>query len=441
MSPPGRKITWWRVAALVAMIAVPITGSRAGLLALVVVAVLMVPPGRVRTVAVVAAIALATGVVTVRFVTAPDVLAWHRPQIWRAVAATWVDRPLTGVSPGALADAVRPHRPEHRDFVGRRQMVPAYAESTPLAVLVQTGVVGLVLFAAALWLAVRDGRRSRTAVSRPAVAALSSAGTIALFHDLLTADPVLWWWAALAGATWAIGVPTSTPVETPTGARRQWLGAAAAGWLVLWGLVQPTVARTRYLEAPPTTATVEGWQRAEPWDDAPLRRRLSVLLGLPRWTWPQAAEALSMASRAVTIHRGSAVAWGDLGRVRARIATELGDQASVAEARHALERSGRLDPWVPWTWLEWARLERAAGRTDTASALVARALEAEPATVRAWLFQARLELDRGRPEAARQAFDTVVELVSRRGDPNLSPYEHQLLAADPAELAAIEGSL
>jgi Tfp pilus assembly protein PilF len=88
-----------------------------------------------------------------------------------------------------------------------------------------------------------------------------------------------------------------------------------------------------------------------------------------------------------------------------------------------------------------ARLERATGRIDAARSLVSRALEAEPATVRAWLFAARLELDRGRPEAARRAFDTAVELLSGRGDPNLSVYERQLLAADPAEVAEIESSL
>jgi cytochrome c-type biogenesis protein CcmH/NrfG len=318
-------------------------------------------------------------------------------------------------------------------------MVPGYAESTPLAVLVQTGLVGLGVLAAACGVAIRDRRRSLRPVSRPNAAAIAAGVTVALFHDLLTADPVLVWWAALAGA--AAAVSSDAPRAPETGDRRWPVWAAAAAWIVLWGVVQPSWARARFGDDPPTTGTVERWQRAEPWDDVPLRRRVSALLGEPTWRWRDAAEALATAERAVTVHPGSAAVWSDLGRVRTRIATELGDPTSVGEARRALERATRLDPWVPWTWLEMARLERATGRIDAARSLVSRALEAEPATVRAWLFAARLELDRGRPEAARRAFDTAVELLSGRGDPNLSVYERQLLAADPAEVAEIESSL
>ncbi len=419
----------------------PATGSRAGLLAVVAVVVVLVPRPRARVATGLVVLALASAVVGVRFIRSPDVLAWHRPAIWRAVVATWAERPMTGVSPGALADAIRPHRPEHPEFVGRRQMVPAYAESTPLAVLVQTGVVGFALLTIAGVLAVRGRPRLEGRLGRSATAVAAAAGTLALFHDLLTADPVLWWWAVMSGALLATaGAESRAPADTGFG-WTSWAWAGVAGWLVLWGVVQPAWARARWQTEPPTTNTVEGWQRAEPWDDEPLHRRLSELLGSPGWGWPQAAEALATAERAVTIHRGSAVAWANLGRVRARIASELGDPSSVAAARRALERSCRLDPWVPWTWLEWARLERAVGRTDTARSLVDRALAAEPATVRAWLFAARIELDRGRPEAARRAFDTAAELVARRGDPNLSAYEDQLLAAGPDELRAIESGL
>jgi Tfp pilus assembly protein PilF len=102
---------------------------------------------------------------------------------------------------------------------------------------------------------------------------------------------------------------------------------------------------------------------------------------------------------------------------------------SVDGAREGFARAVRLEPHQPWSFLEWARFERNLGNADDAVKLVRRALDEEPHTVRARLFLARLELDRGAVEAAREAYEAALDSARFGTRLDLNAYERELLGA------------
>ena len=428
---PRLRLAW---AGLVAA-GLVLTGSRAGFLALVVMAAVVLPRGRLRTVGTAAAGALALAVLVWRFISQPDLLAWHRMAIWQAVLEIWARRPVTGVGPGSLVEAAGVERILHPGQVGRYQFVVSYAESTPLAVLVQLGLVGLGLavVAAVLWLL---AVRSAGALDQPAVrAALAGAAVFALFHDLLTADPVLWWWAVLAGAVERpLGAGTEGAATERASAGVRWLLGLAMAWLTAWGLLAPAHARVLWRGSPATADAVERVLRVEPWfDEAPAGRVVELLAATDRWSWTDAAEALHWAEVARRTHPGLARRWADVGRVRIRIVTDLGGtKHDVEAAESALGRACALDPHLPWTWLERARLARVTGEHEAAIGFARRALDEEPNTVRGWLLLARLEAELGRTQAARLALSEAEHRLDLVNRPGLTDYERELLSPSGA---------
>ena len=425
----GRRRWRWAAGAVIAL-GLLLTGSRAGLLAVLAAGAVILPRGRPRFLGLLTGTFGVTAVLIWRFVNQPDILAWFRPAIWFAVLRLWVAHPLAGVGPGGLVDAVGVERLLHADHIGQRQFLIAYAESSPLAVLVQTGLVGLFIIVGALglwwW-----GVRSRGGLSRPLAATLAAMAVIGAFHDLLTADIVLWWWALALGFLEARAAPRAVAVGSP----HDGLGLRAGrglmlSFVVLWGLVQPAWARWLWRSEGPETALVVRTTRAEPWYDAPLEWRARDLLRNDLWSWYTAAEAVAVSERAVRIHPGAARIWSVNAMVHARVVADFGPWPdSVEDARKAFARAVELEPHQPWALLEWARHERNLGLTDDAVELVRRALDEEPHTVRALLFLARLELDRGNTVAAREAFGTALESARLRANPSLNAYERELLSA------------
>ncbi len=428
----------WRWTWLVLMtVGVVLTGSRAGLLALVVVVGILLPKGRLRLAGVLVGFSVVSGVLAWRFVSQPDVLAWHRISIWWAVLKIWLARPLTGVGPGGLVEAAGTARIFHGDEIGHYQFVIGYAESSPLAILVQLGLVGavLALLIGCAWF--YNAKQAGRLGSRSTTAYLSSIVVLSLFHDLLTIDPVLWWWAVLVGCL--VGRSDAGGAVSSNGQRRFGNRAAAVvvlSWLTAWGLLTPSYARLLWSHGESRTEDVVRALRAEPWfSTAPAQRAQLLLQDPSSWDWSIAGEALQWAQAAVRTQPGLARRWADLGRVHLRIITDLGGtEHDVQAARLALERACDLDPCVPWNWLELARLEWRLGNLESASRLIRTALDSEPNTVRGWLFLGRIELARGRLNEAGHALREAERALDLADRPSLSEYERELLFAPTSEL-------
>ncbi len=423
--------------------AVVVTGSRAGLLAAVVVVGVLLPRGRIRLAGVVAGTSVALGALAWRFISQPDLLAWHRVSIWWTVVKIWATRPLTGVGPGCLVEAAGAERILHPEQVGRYQFVISFSESTPLAILVQAGAVGLVLAALASgswWFCARkSGALESTALG----AGLASIVTLSLFHDFLTVDPVLWWWAVVLGC---LEGPPRQPIEATGPAPPMGVRAAvslAVVWLTAWGMTAPALARWMCSGVSVTKTLVERTLRVEPWYPEPAAHRVRGLLAQEDpWTWETAAEALHWARTATRVHPGLAQRWVAMAQVHTRVLTDLGGtDHDTQAARRALERACELDPHLPWHWLERARVERILGSQDGAVRFVGRALDEEPNTVRAWLMLSRLELEQGRVESAREALAEAsarATLIDRHG---LTDYERELLASPRSQLESLRREL
>jgi hypothetical protein len=429
---------------LLAAVGVVGTGSRAGLLALVVVVGLLLPRGRLRVVGMIVAVIVAGLLLAWRFAVRPDALAWHRVEIWRALWPLVAGAPLTGVGPGWLEEATGAVRIAHEGGIARWGHVIGSAESTPYGLLVRTGFVGLGLAAAAATAWWRRARRGSDRLPAAAPAVLVAMAVLALFHDFLDVDVVLWWWAALAGLVLPLPLlPEVGRVGTRSAALRVRVPAALAlAFAVLWSVATPALARRIWWGEPSTAARAERAERVEPWYAEPLEWRVDELLARPDWSWPEAARAISWSRRAVEVHPGRALNWSRLGEVHARVAAELGPWPDALDgAREGFGRATALEPHLPWHWARWAAFERSVGQLGEASRLVGRALEEEPHFVRGWLLRARLALDRGDRAAAAASFERARSSAVAGRRRSLSDYERDLLRAPGWQVQDVARSL
>jgi hypothetical protein len=419
------------------------TGSRAGLLALVVVLAAMLPAGRIRWAGALVAAVAAAGVLTWRFVAAPDSLAWHRLEIWRALLSLVASRPLVGVGPGWLEDATGVVRIADHDSLARFGHVIGSAESTPVGILVRVGVVGFIAAAVGLALWWRRGR-SAGFLHRPmAQAVVVGIAVLALFHDYLDVDVVLWWWAVVIGLAVPVGESAAPARHRPAAATapRVVAGLASAA-LVAWAIGQPAFARHLWWSAPSTAELAERSIRAELWFEEPASWRVREELQRQPWSWESAAEAMARSRHATTVRPGSWRVWMDAGEVHARVAVDLGAwPETIDEARRCFRRSTELEPHLPWPWLRWARLERSVGRPGEARRLAERAVTEEPNFVRGQLFLARLALDAGDSGTAVTAFEKA-RAAHQLGDARpLTEYQRDLIRAPAWQVEEIGRAL
>jgi tetratricopeptide (TPR) repeat protein len=122
--------------------------------------------------------------------------------------------------------------------------------------------------------------------------------------------------------------------------------------------------------------------------------------------------------------------------------TDLGGtEHDVHAARSALTRACELDPFVPWNWLELARLNRVIGNDSAAIGLTEHALELEPNTTRGWLFLCRLEFEAGRIDRAEAAFDRAENTLRLADRAGISSYDAELVRGDPAEISRLRRDL
>lgn len=438
----GRSLGRWRWSLpLLAAAAIAATGSRAGLLALVAAAAAALPRGRLRWVGLAGTAAGAAAIAAWRFLSHPDALAWYRPAIWRAVGSLTAAHPVLGVGPGWLEDATGVVRLARPEVIAIHQHVIGSAESTVLGLAVRTGVVGVVLAAAAIAVGAWRLRLKGLEQRRAGLVALAALAVMALFHDFLDQGVVLWTWALLAGCLFpAAGSAlkqTTKRLSMQPAARVA--GGLAVMWLVLWGGAEPAYARRIWWEGASSTDLVRTSLRADPWFAEPAEWATRHLLAQPRWGWETAGEALSWSRRATALHGGSARVWSEYGLVNARIVEDLGGWPdAIAGARKGYRRATGLEPHLPWSWLRWAQLERMLGDSSRALELARRAVREEPHFVRGWLFISRVELDLGRSRAARDALQRA-RGAARLGDGRrLSAYERDLLEAPPGYVRELE---
>jgi len=262
-------------------------------------------------------------------------------------------------------------------------------------------------------------------------AALVAMAVMGAFHDMLTVDVVLWWWALSIGLMEASADPPNpTNGLSISSASGRTVVGLAFSFIVLWGVVQPAWARWVWRSEKPNQVVAARTLRIEPWFDAPLEWQTRELLKESQWSWETVAEATAVSGEAVRVHPGAARLWSIRATVHARVVAEFGPWPdSVDGAREGFARAVRLEPHQPWSFLEWARFERNLGNADDAVNLVRRALDEEPHTVRARLFLARLELDRGAVEAAREAYEAAVDSARLGTRLDLNAYERELLSA------------
>lgn len=153
------------------------------------------------------------------------------------------------------------------------------------------------------------------------------------------------------------------------------------------------------------------------------------------WNWETAAEALHRAKRAVTVNPGRARNWVDLGRVHLRILTDLGGTVHDVDAgRKDFRRACELDPYLPWHWLELARLERVPGDHLEAIRLTRKALSMEPNTVRGWLVLGRLD-------RSREALAEAKNRRKLRSRPGINKYERELLEGPDGQFRQLDEGL
>jgi tetratricopeptide (TPR) repeat protein len=264
-----------------------------------------------------------------------------------------------------------------------------------------------------------------------------------LFHDVLTTDSVLWWWAVVIGCFEGISQRKAEPAPAPPPIGVRFTAALGMVWLTAWGMTGPALARWMSPAGEVSTVDVERVLRIEPWYPEPAARRVRSLLAQPDyWSWETAAEALAWARYAAEIQPGLARRWADLGKVHIRVVTDLGGtDHDIVAARRALERACQLDPHLPWHWLERARLERILGFHDEAAGFTRRALREEPNTVRAWLMLGRLELEQGRMAEASAALEEARSRAELAGRPGLTAYELELLAAPEEQIESLQRAL
>ncbi len=253
----------------------------------------------------------------------------------------------------------------------------------------------------------------------------------------------MWWWVLALGFIEAVQRSTERDCDrTPERCWTRTSRGLVLSFIVLWGIVQPAWSKWVWRTGIHDAVLADRALAAEPWFDEPLEWRIRTLLDEKVWTWPLVAEGLASSREAVRIHPGRSRLWMLLGQVDSRVVSEFGPWPdSVAESRGAFARASELEPFQPWPWLEWARLERGLGNLGESAELVRSALEAEPNAIPARLFLARVELDRGNVRTAREALESAAASTVLRKRAGLTIYEKELLAAPMWQFRQLEEAL
>ncbi len=141
-----------------------------------------------------------------------DVASSYRLPIWRAALALAAEHPLNGVGPRGFRAAYPAYAAPGDRFLRDGGLGASHAHQLQLAILTETGAIGLAAFilgAAVFW---RSWRRvpaeHRCLAAPPALALLLAVFPFNSHLDAYASDPALlfWWLLAVYLAAWRLGV-------------------------------------------------------------------------------------------------------------------------------------------------------------------------------------------------------------------------------------------
>ena len=414
-----------------------------------------------------AVVLLAGAVVLAARFRGEDPYRWDRVRIWRAAIHAGVDHPLLGVGPGQFAVEGPAHSPPHGDRPVRFGKRLDQTHSDLVRILVEGGLLGTAALVAGLsvvGLSIRRGLRGATwsaegsdkAVAAGFAAGVSALVAQALLENISERPALLLTGAALAGAASALGArstdkamsPAAGPLEAreresstrpgPSGMAVPLLAASGLAVVYFAAVVAPYLADVNWRRAGTGSgrgaARLERAMRLNPYQPAYHALAATVLTsrpgaGLSAHSFAEAVSRLEKARALDPREPGWALQEARLWR---RAFTEIfKDRSSLDAALEAYSNAAALAPLDPFVPVEKATLLALAGERSAARSEIERSLALEPNLAGARLMSAKLRLESGDVDGAREAFD---EACLRRAQAASygpeSPYEEAVLAWD-----------
>lgn len=381
-------------------VAVILSGSRAGLLALILLLLTLIPRGRSSRFLFIALFPAAAAGLIWRLSVNPESLAWFRFKIWGAVLRFLVEHPLFGSGAAQLSTVMGPYRLPHPTEPAIWGHIVGSAENSFLGMAAHIGLPGLLLFFCLLgvWL---SGLQPLSAWKQGILLVFAA---FLLFHDFLEEPAVLWWWAAIAALL------SSPPLRLKKKQERSWfpvLGVLALGSCIILG---PAWSLGLWWSQQPSEENVARCLKADPWSSRALEWSVTNSLQHPPSTWDEALAALDRSGQECRLRPGVAAAWDRQALLRSDMFLRFGAFPELVDgARTCIARARMLEPHLPWYPYHLAHIERSMGKLETANAALLDALHEEPHFTRAWLLLSRNDIDLGNPTAARKALIQAIE--------------------------------
>jgi len=411
------------ILSLVLFLAIILSGSRAGMLGIIALLLLLLPHGKLRRIVFFGLSPLIFLGFAWRLLFHYEYLAWFRGKIWLAVLSFIGDHPFFGSGAGALGDVMGPYRIPHPAEPAIWGHIIGAAENLPLGIAAHLGIPGLVLLSVAATIFFLKNRH----LSRPRIAILVAFAAFGLFHDFMEEPAILWWWAAVAGL-----LDEGSQLEE-RGAQgfpfRALATAALAGFFILPGMWAHIVWRYNS----PASEKIRASLNAEA-DFAPaLDQGVVMVISREKLDWDSALKAMWWSRRECRNRPGIASVWDRSASLQFKMASNLGAFPELINgARRDFRRAQVLEPHLPWYPYHRALLERSAGRLDAAEGALEEALENEAHFTRGLLLRARIRLDLGDFPGARRDLNAAEEsrTLLRSGRAFLSYHQNVLEAPE-----------
>jgi len=388
-----------------------------------------------------------------------DPYRFDRLRIWGATASIWGAHPWVGVGPGQLQWIAPAHKFPLQNQPFRYSRLWTSAHSTPLQLVAEEGLLGL-LMAGAFVLCLTRALASRSRMmggdaARAALAALAAVAVQGLVDTPLENTAVTLALATLVGLALGPQLPGAPAVESRRGgqarpfARRIGLAGAAALAAGLWGaVVAPWVAHRAIqrfqAESEPRRALAH-LERALRWN--PYQHAYQFQLGRIIWTARgrldrrRVAAAERVLARASRLNPHDGRADLERGRLLAQAAADgvMPSESALRAALRRYEEAARRRPLDAPSRKEAGIAALRLGDPGRARAEAVAALELEPNFLDAHLLLADAELRAGNAAPARAALDAFRQARARLASyAAANEYEELMLKYNDAVSARLE---